>query len=78
MFEQLQYGDEEQYEVYELAVESWYTGTEEQWIKDVAFGNICNLIGHEWNYGEVVERDILFCRSEEERKAAYEAYLVGK
>ena len=31
----------------------FYTGTEEQWITDVAMGNKCNLFGHSWDDGEI-------------------------
>ena len=30
-----------------------YTGTEKDWITDVAMGNTCNLFGHEWDEGVV-------------------------
>ena len=41
---------------YELFLKYYpnYAGTEQEWITDVAMGNICNLFGHEWNDGEII------------------------
>lgn len=40
------------YEIF-LKYHPEYTGSEEDWINDVASGNTCNLFGHEWDEGVI-------------------------